>query len=70
MESEAGIAFIEYILGQGTFADVTANVDDIDVGHINLMIMHIVQHGLGAFCLYFIVSAMTQKTDADDDVAF
>lgn len=30
MESEAGIAFIEYILGQGTFADVTANVDDID----------------------------------------
>ena len=31
--------------------------------------MHIVEHGFGAFCPDFIVSAVAEQTDGDDDVA-
>ena len=32
--------------------------------------MHIVEHGFGAFGPDFVVSAVTEQTDGDDDVAF
>ena len=55
----------------GAFADVTADVDDEDfVGHVDLAFVHVVEHGFGAFCPDFIVSAVTEQTDGDDDVAF
>ena len=55
----------------GAFADVAADVDDEDfVGHVDLAFVHIVEHGFGAFCPDFIVSAVTEQSDGDDDVAF
>ena len=51
-------------------ADVTAHVDDVDfVGHIDLALVHVVQHLLGAFGPDFVVAAVAEKADADDDVA-
>ena len=32
--------------------------------------MHVVEHGFGAFSPYFIVSAVAEQTDGDDDVSF
>ena len=53
------------------FADVAADVDDEDfVGHVYLAFVHVVEHGFGAFCPYFIVSAVAEQTNGDDDVAF
>ena len=55
----------------GAFADVASDVDDEDfVGHVDLAFVHVVEHGFGAFCPDFIVSAVTEQTDGDDDVAF
>ncbi len=55
----------------GAFADVAADVDDEDlVGHVDLAFVHVVEHGFGAFCPDFVVSAVTEQTDGDDDVAF
>ena len=55
----------------GAFADVAADVDDEDfVGHVDLAFVHVVEHGFGAFGPDFIVSAVTEQTDGDDDVAF
>ena len=51
-------------------ADVSADVDDEDfVGHVDLALVHVVQHLLGAFSPDFVVAAMAEKADADDDVA-
>ena len=50
-------------------ADVSAHVDDEDlVGHVYFALVHIVQHLLGAFGPDFIVSAVAEQADADDDV--
>ena len=55
----------------GAFADVSADIDDEDlVSHVNLAFVHVVKHGLGAFCPYLIVSAVTEQTDRDYDVTF
>ena len=55
----------------GAFADVTADVDDEDfVGHVDLAFVHVVEHGFGAFCPDFVVTAVAKQTDGDDDVAF
>ena len=55
----------------GAFADVSADVDNEDfVGHVDLAFVHVVEHGFGAFCPDFIVSAVAEQTDGDDDVAF
>ena len=57
-------------LGACTGTDIAADIDYIDsVGHINLALMHIVQHLLGAFCPHFIISGMAKQADADDDVS-
>ena len=54
----------------GALADIAAHVDDVDaVGHVNLALVHIVQHLLCALGPDFIVAAMAEKADADDDVA-
>ena len=54
-----------------TGADITANIDDKDcVGHVNLPLVHIVQH---LFCPrgpYFFIATVTKEADTDDDVAF
>ena len=55
----------------GAFADVAADVDDEDfVGHVDLAFVHVIEHGFGAFGPDFIVSAVAEQTDGDDDVAF
>ena len=55
----------------GAFADVAANVDDEDfVGHVDLAFVHVVEHGFGAFCPDLIVTAVTEQSDGDDNVAF
>ena len=55
----------------GAFADVAADVDDEDfVGHVDLAFVHVVEHGFGAFCPDFVVSAVAEQTDGYDDVAF
>lgn len=55
----------------GAFADVAANVDDEDlICHVDLAFMHVVEHGFGAFSPYFVVSAVSEQSDGDDDVAF
>ena len=53
------------------FADVAADIDDEDlVGHVDLAFVHIVKHSFGAFGPDFVVSAVTEQSDRDDDVAF
>ena len=55
----------------GAFADVAAYFDDEDfVGYVDLMFMHVVEHGFGAFSPYFIVSTVTEQANGYDDVAF
>ena len=55
----------------GAFADVAADVDDEDfVGHVDLAFVHVIEHGFGAFGPDFVVSAVAEQTDGDDDVAF
>ena len=51
--------------------DVATDVDDEDlVGHVDLAFVHVVKHGLGAFCPYLIVSAVTEQTNRDYDISF
>ena len=58
-------------LAPGTAANVVANIDDEDfIRHIDLALVHIVRHLLGAFRPDFIVSAVTEEADADYYVAF
>ena len=55
----------------GAFADVSADIDDEDlVSHVDLAFVHVVKHGLGAFCPDLIVSAVTEQTDRDYDISF
>ena len=52
------------------FADVAADIDDEDlIGHVDLAFVHVVEHGFGAFGPDFVVSAVAEQTDGDDDVA-
>ena len=54
----------------GAFADVAADIYDEDfVGHVDLALVHIVQHRLGAFCPDFIITAVTEQPDRNHDVA-
>ena len=51
-------------------ADIAAHVDDVDaVGHVDFALVHVVQHFLGAFSPDFVIAAMAEKADADDNVA-
>ena len=51
-------------------AYIAANVNNVDaVTHINLALVHIVQHLLGAVGPDFVVAAVAEQADADDDVA-
>ncbi len=51
--------------------DVASDVDDEDfVGHVDLAFVHIVEHGFGAFSPDFVVTAVAEQTDGDDDVSF
>lgn len=55
----------------GTLADIAAHIDDENfISHINLTLMHVIQHFFGAFGPNFIISAMTKQAHADDDVSF
>ena len=58
-------------LAPGAASDVATDIDNKDfVGHINLALVHIVKHFLGAVGPDFIVSGMAEESDADDDIAF
>ena len=51
-------------------ADIAAHVDDVDaVGHVDFALVHVVEHFLGPFGPDFVVAAVAEKADADDDVA-
>ena len=51
--------------------DVATDVDDEDfVGHVDLAFVHVVEHGFGAFSPDLVVTAVTEQTDGDYDVAF
>ena len=55
----------------GAFADVAADVDDEDfVGHVDLAFVHVVEHGFGAFSPDLVVTAVTEQSDGNDNVAF
>ena len=59
---------VDFATRAGT--DVAADVDDIDaVGHVDLALVHVVEHLLGPFGPYFVVAAVAEQADADDDVA-
>ena len=50
-------------------ADVSADVDDEDfVGHVDLALVHVVQHLLGALGPDFVVARVPEKPDAYDDI--
>ncbi len=58
-------------LAPGAAANVSAHVDDKDfVGHINLALVHIVEHLLGTFGSDFIIPRMAKESDVDDNIAF
>ena len=51
-------------------ADITVDVDDVDtVSHVDFALVHVVEHLLGPFGPYFVVAAVAEQADADDDVA-
>ena len=55
----------------GTGTNVPSRVDDVNaVSHVNLALVHVVQHLFGAFGPDFVVAAMAEEAVADDDVAF
>lgn len=55
----------------GALADIPARVDDIDgIGHVDLALMHIIQHHFHPVSPDFIVTGMSEQADADDDVPF
>ena len=57
-------------LAPGAAADVASDIDDEDlVCHVDLALVHVVQHLFGAFRPDFIISGMAEETDADDDVS-
>ncbi len=50
--------------------NVPTNIDDIDgVAHINLTLVHVVEHFLGPFSPNFIIARMAEKAHTDDNVA-
>ena len=54
----------------GAGADVAADIDDEDfIRHINLALVHIVQHLLGAFSPDLVIACMSEQADADYNVA-
>ena len=65
------VGFGVFYFAAGALADVATHVDDIDaVGHVDFSFVHIVEHFLGPFRPDFIVSAVAEKNNADDDIAF
>ena len=52
-------------------ADVAIHIYHEDlIGHIDLPLMHIVQHSFGVVRPDFIIAGMVKKSDADNNVAF
>ena len=55
----------------GTLTDIAAHIDDIDgIGHVNLPLVHVVEHLLRVARPDLIISGVAEETHADDDVAF
>ena len=54
----------------GTRTDIAADVDHVDgIRHIDLPLVHIVQHLLGPLGPDFFIARMAKEPDADNDVA-
>ena len=68
--------FLSILLGVFDFrpcalADVAAHVNHVDgIRHVDLALVHVVEHLLGAFRPHLVISGMPEETDTDDDVAF
>ena len=46
----------------GAFADVSADIDDEDlIGHVDLALVHVVEHRLGTFSPDFVVAAVAEE---------
>ena len=55
----------------GALADISAGIDDIDgIGHVNLALMHVVEHALDTIGPDLVIAGMSEQADADDDVPF
>ena len=55
----------------GALDDVPAHVNHIDaICHINLALMHVVQHLFSTFGPHLVISGMSEKADTDDYVSF
>ena len=53
-----------------TLADITTHVNHVyAVSHVNLALVHVIQHFLGALGPDFVIAAVPEEADADDDVA-
>ena len=52
-------------------ADIATHVDYKDgIRHVDLALVHIVQHFLGTLSPDLVVAGVAEEADADDDVAF
>ena len=57
-------------LRPGAGSDIAANIDHEDlIRHIDLPLMHVIQHLFGAFRPNLIISGVTEETNADDDIS-
>ena len=55
----------------GAASDVAAYVyDEYFIRHVDLALVHVIQHLLGAFSPYLFVAGVAEEPDADDDVSF
>ena len=64
-------AFCIFDFAAGAASDVAAYVyDEYFIRHVDLALVHVVQHLLGAFSPYLFVSGVAEEPDADDDVSF
>ena len=64
-------AFCIFDFAAGAASDVAAYVyDEYFIRHIDLALVHVIQHFLDAFSPYLFVSGVAEEADADDDVSF
>ena len=58
-------------LGSCTGPDIPADIDHKDlICHVDLPLMHVIEHLLGTLSPDLIIAGMTEETDADDNIAF
>ena len=68
--SDYGKRLLENLSIAGAGADVAAHIDDEDlIGHIDLALVHVVQHLLRALGPHLVVARMPEQPDRNDNVS-